>query len=143
MSHNRWQRIEDIFQRAAELAPESRTAFLNETCAADESLRIEVESLLLHDSTDDTTFEGPPAAEVPTFIAHYRIIEKLGEGSMGAVYRAVDTRLNREVAIKLLPPAFAKDAARMARFEREARILASLNHFNHCGRLRNRNRARL
>src|SRR5215469_410208 len=63
-------------------------------------------------------------------IAHYRIVSKLGEGGMGAVYRAMDTKLNREVAIKILPEAFAGDADRMARFEREAQVLASLNHPN-------------
>src|SRR5439155_18222181 len=63
-------------------------------------------------------------------IAHYRILSKLGEGGMGAVYRATDTKLNRDVAIKVLPPAFAEDAARMARFEREAQTLAALNHPN-------------
>src|SRR5437762_11345475 len=63
-------------------------------------------------------------------IAHYRITSKLGEGGMGAVYRAPDTKLNRDVAIKVLPLAFAEDTARMARFEREAQVLASLNHPN-------------
>ncbi len=65
-----------------------------------------------------------------TQIAHYRIVSKLGEGGMGAVYRAMDTKLGREVAIKVLPEGFASDAARMARFEREAQVLASLNHPN-------------
>jgi serine/threonine protein kinase/dipeptidyl aminopeptidase/acylaminoacyl peptidase len=64
------------------------------------------------------------------YIAHYQIVSKLGEGGMGEVYRATDTRLNRAVAIKILAPAFAQDAARMARFEREAQVLASLNHPN-------------
>src|SRR4030088_2996173 len=63
-------------------------------------------------------------------IAHYRISGKLGEGGMGAVYRATDTKLGREVAIKVLPDAFAGDADRMARFTREAKLLASLNHPN-------------
>jgi eukaryotic-like serine/threonine-protein kinase len=63
-------------------------------------------------------------------IAHYRIVGKLGEGGMGAVYRATDTKLNRDVAIKVLPQAFAEDASRMQRFEREAQFLASLNHPN-------------
>jgi len=63
-------------------------------------------------------------------IAHYRIVAKLGEGGMGAVYRAVDTKLNREVAIKVLPAAYALDPDRMARFEREAQVLAGLNHQN-------------
>src|SRR3954447_9707629 len=61
-------------------------------------------------------------------IAHYKINSKLGEGGMGAVYRATDTKLNREVAIKVLPDSFAADPDRMARFSREAQVLASLNH---------------
>jgi serine/threonine-protein kinase len=65
-----------------------------------------------------------------SLIAHYRIISKLGEGGMGEVWRATDTKLNRDVAIKILPGAFAQDADRMARFEREAQVLASLNHPN-------------
>ena len=63
-------------------------------------------------------------------IAHYRITSKLGEGGMGEVWRATDTKLGRDVAIKILPEAFAQDADRMARFEREAQVLASLNHPN-------------
>ena len=63
-------------------------------------------------------------------IAHYRITAKLGEGGMGEVWRATDTKLGREVAIKILPEAFAQDADRMARFTREAQVLASLNHPN-------------
>ena len=61
-------------------------------------------------------------------LAHYRILGKIGEGGMGEVYRARDTKLGREVAIKLLPEAFAKNKERLARFEREARLLAALNH---------------
>ena len=67
---------------------------------------------------------------LPTTIAHYRITAKLGEGGMGAVYRATDTKLNRDVAIKVLPDAFAADPDRLARFTREAQVLASLNHPN-------------
>jgi serine/threonine protein kinase len=63
-------------------------------------------------------------------IAHYRITAKLGEGGMGEVYRATDTKLRRDVAVKILPEVFARNADRMARFEREARVLASLNHPN-------------
>src|SRR5580658_6340111 len=63
-------------------------------------------------------------------IAHYRITSKLGQGGMGEVWRATDTKLGREVAIKILPDAFAQDADRMARFTREAQVLASLNHPN-------------
>src|SRR5262245_56648862 len=61
-------------------------------------------------------------------IAHYRITAKLGEGGMGEGWRASDTKLNRDVAIKILPEAFARDADRLARFSREAQVLASLNH---------------
>jgi len=63
-------------------------------------------------------------------LGHYRIEDKLGAGGMGEVYRAHDTRLGRDVAIKVLPPEFARNAERLARFEREARVLASLNHTN-------------
>ena len=63
-------------------------------------------------------------------IAHFRIVSKLDEGGMGVVYRATDTELNREVAIKVLPDAFAADPDRLARFTREAQVLASLNHPN-------------
>ena len=63
-------------------------------------------------------------------IAHYRISSKLGEGGMGAVYRATDTKLDRQVAIKVLPDSFAQDPDRMVRFAREAQVLASLNHPN-------------
>src|SRR5574341_1468698 len=63
-------------------------------------------------------------------IAHYRVTAKLGAGGMGEVYRATDSKLGRDVALKVLPEAFAQDAQRMARFQREAQVLASLNHPN-------------
>jgi serine/threonine protein kinase len=69
-------------------------------------------------------------AVIGSTIAHYRISAKLGEGGMGVVYRAVDDRLQRDVAIKLLPPSVADDPARLARFRREAQVLASLTHGN-------------
>ena len=68
------------------------------------------------------------AVEPGSNLLHYRIVEKIGEGGMGVVWKAVDTALDREVAIKVLPPMFAEDAARLARFEREAKMLASFNH---------------
>ena len=63
-------------------------------------------------------------------LLHYRLVEKIGEGGMGVVWKAVDTTLDREVAIKILPEALAADAERLQRFEREAKVLASLNHPN-------------
>src|SRR5215472_6670121 len=63
-------------------------------------------------------------------IAHYHITAKLGEGGMGEVYRATDMKLHRDVAIKVLPQSFAQDSERMTRFEREAKVLAALNHPN-------------
>ena len=63
-------------------------------------------------------------------LSHYRIIEKIGQGGMGEVYRAEDTNLSRELAIKVLPEQFTQDPQRLARFEREAKLLASLNHSN-------------
>ncbi|MCZ6877607.1 MAG: protein kinase [Acidobacteria bacterium] len=67
---------------------------------------------------------------VGTTISHYKVIEKIGQGGMGEVYRAEDTTLDREVAIKVLPEQFTQDPQRLARFEREAKLLASLNHPN-------------
>ncbi len=63
-------------------------------------------------------------------LLHYRIIDKLGEGGMGVVWKAVDTTLDREVAIKILPDVFSEDPVRLARFEREDKLLASLQHAN-------------
>jgi len=68
--------------------------------------------------------------EVGQTISHYRIDTKIGQGGMGEVYQAKDTKLGRDVAIKVLPEEFAKDADRVARFQREAKLLASLNHPN-------------
>ncbi len=66
--------------------------------------------------------------EIGQSVSHYRVIEKVGRGGMGVVCRAVDTNLNRQVAIKVLPEMFSRDPERMARFKREAKLLASLSH---------------
>jgi serine/threonine protein kinase len=70
------------------------------------------------------------AISVGALISHYQVTGKLGAGGMGEVYRALDSKLNREVAIKVLPEGFAQDTERIARFQREAQVLASLNHPN-------------
>ncbi len=72
---------------------------------------------------------------VGTTISHYKVLEKIGEGGMGEVYRATDTKLNRDVALKILPQQFASDSQRMARFQREAEVLASLFNQYRCALL--------
>jgi serine/threonine-protein kinase len=74
--------------------------------------------------------------------SHYKVLEKLGEGGMGEVYRARDTKLNRDAALKILPQVFAQDQERMVRFEREAQVLASLKSFPHCPDTWNRRNCR-
>src|SRR5574340_623042 len=79
---------------------------------------------------ENLTDPAKPAVEIGAMVLHYRLTEKIGEGGMGEGYRARDTKLQRDVALKILPQAMAHDAERMARFEREAQVLASLNHPN-------------
>ena len=122
-------------------ASAERTAFLENACRGDEALRLEVESLLAQESSAER-FMSVPAAVLAgsagldqparTLIGarfgSYTIRSLLGVGGMGEVYRAHDETLGREVAIKVLSPAFTADPDRRARFEREARMLATLNH---------------
>ncbi len=143
MSDNRWQRIEDLFQRAVELAPGERSCMLDEACAGDPSLRGEVESLLDYDSEEGITFSGParpaPRANAKSLsqgvkLGPYEISGLIGAGGMGEVYRARDPRLQRDVAIKVLPAEVSREVnlypGRRQRFEREARAVAALNHTN-------------
>jgi serine/threonine-protein kinase len=139
----RHQQIGDLYHRALEMPAERRAAFLAAACADDEQLRQEVSSLLAAHS-DASGFLTSPAlhvaartlagaahdAEPPRTIGHYEIRTLLGVGGMGEVYRAHDVRLGRDVALKLLPDRLASDPHHLARFDREARLLASLNHPN-------------
>ena len=139
MTPERHGRLEEICLGALQRDPAGRAAFIAETCAGDEALRRDVEALLAH-AEDAEHFMERPALEIAaaTFarglspigrqIGPYTVVSALGSGGMGDVYRARDTSLHRDVAIKLLPPFVGLDADRRARFDREARLLASLNH---------------
>ena len=143
MTPEHWQRIKALLETALEHEPGKRSVFLNEACAGDSSLRNEVESLIVAHEQAGGFIEGP-AYEVMagmlvndhagSLVGHslgpYQLIASLGEGGMGEVYRARDTRLGREVAIKVLPAAFSRDADRLRRFEQEARGASALNHPN-------------
>ena len=138
MASERLREIERLFHEARERPLTERDAWLAIACAHDPALRREVESLLAqplagHIDTPVGALVGglvPPASVLLTGrrISVFEVQGLLGVGGMGEVYRARDTRLGREVAIKMLPRAFKDDPDRLARFEREARVLASLNH---------------
>jgi len=155
MIDERWLRVKALFQAAVERPAEERDAFLAAATGDDAALRREVESLLTSDTSDRNFLDrlpvasasvlaDPPAA-LPTAmdpprshgvlaagrrVGPYEILAPLGAGAMGEVYRARDTKLNRSVALKVLPERFALDRDRSARFTREAQLLATLNHPN-------------
>lgn len=142
MNSERWQQVETVFHAALKRSPPERCAFLAEACVGDEPLRGEVEALLsahqcAGDFLESPTFESESLTGLTTLVAgqtfgHYRILDLLGEGGMGEVYLAEDTRLGRRVALKLLPSQLEKGETRIRRFEREARAAAALCHPNVC-----------
>jgi len=141
MKHERWRQVEELFHAALERGPEERQAFLVQACGEDTELRLQVEHLISIDQRVGSRLETPVNEEVfatldadapleGAQVGPYRILSLLGAGGMGKVYRAHDTKLDRDVAIKTLPFEFARNPERLARLRREARTLASLNHPN-------------
>ncbi|PYS11603.1 MAG: hypothetical protein DMG17_22290, partial [Acidobacteria bacterium] len=141
MSAERSRQIEQLYHAARERDPAQRAVFLDQACAGDQALRHEVDSLLAEDARVESFLETPALDFVPTIsgedagqsligrrLGSYQCVSLLGKGGMGEVYRARDTQLHRDVALKLLPSVFASDPERLARFQREAEVLASLNH---------------
>jgi serine/threonine protein kinase/Tol biopolymer transport system component len=137
MPPDAWSRVEELFQAAHAQPPEGRAEFLARSCSDDPELRAEVESLLqaagdsfLDGSPLSSLAETPPGLAPGSNVGHFEIVETLGRGGMGDVYRARDLRLGRQVALKILPPVFAEEPARVGRFLHEARAASALNHPN-------------
>jgi len=142
MDTDRWSRIQQLYHEAAALDDADRVAFLARVGREDQTLRAEIESLLTDGTHGGPFLEEPAlavaarlvAGDIPGLTGHafgpYQIERLLGAGGMGDVYRAHDTVLGRDVAIKILPEAFSDDAERLARFKQEAQFLASLSHPN-------------
>jgi serine/threonine protein kinase len=139
MQAERWKQVEAWFEAAPQQPTDQRVEFLRQACPDDPELRAEVESLLKAAESRDPLLDGsplssieerPPALKPGDKLGNFEIVAMIGRGGMGEVYRARDLRLKREVAIKTLPPSFAGDRNRVARFEREARAASALNHSN-------------
>jgi Tol biopolymer transport system component len=147
MDTKRWRQIDNLLEAALDRTPEQRKTFLAQACAGDEELRREIESLIVHERAAGSFMESPALdvaaralagkAErdkstdfVGQTILHYKVMEKIGGGGMGIVYKALDTHLQRPIAIKVLPPEIVVDRERRARFVQEARAASALNHPN-------------
>ena len=140
-AQHRWKKVKELFHEALRLEPPERDVFLDRSCDGDTELRIEVESLLLSLNEAETFLEEPvllaaPEGEVAwqfstdQLISHYRILEPIGAGGMAEVYLAEDTKLHRQVALKVLPSGVLQDVDRLRRFKREALAVSALNHPN-------------
>ena len=140
---DRWTTVKRIHQSALDKDPSERAAFVDESCGGDETLRREVQSLLTYASQAESFLERPavdiattPPGEsqeamlVGRTLSHYQVLSLLGAGGMGEVYLARDPRLDRTVALKILPGELAADPDRMQRFTREAKAASALNHPN-------------
>jgi len=141
MDSDRWREVSRIYHAAR--TAEDRARFLDEACAGDDQLRAEVESLLTHDAESGAVLAAPGRVAgamlagmaprpMPERIGSYRILSFIGAGGMGEVYRARDVKLDRDVAIKVLPRDVADDPERRSRLLREAQAVAALNHPNIC-----------
>ena len=134
MTPERWQQIQDVLEKALELPPGERSAFLNRACSTDPSLRQEVETLLASSDDVRSSFLQSSTLRVTlrsgTKLGEYEVKSLVGSGGMGEVYRAHDSRLGRDVAIKVLPSFLSSDSERLRRFEQEARAAAASNHPN-------------
>jgi len=143
MTSERWQQVNELFQLAAERAPEERTTFLQSACQGDEGLRREVESLIASYERAENFIESPAFEVVPELltddrtsaiigesIGHYQIESLIGVGGMGEVYLARDERLGRKVALKFLPERLTANNIQLSRFKSEARTASALNHPN-------------
>jgi eukaryotic-like serine/threonine-protein kinase len=134
MQSEYWRRVEALYHRVLELEESARAEFLRDVCSDDDRLRREIESLLAcdNDARDFLEDQEPPVAQswLGRQVGSYKVLSLVGAGGMGEVYRAHDTKLGRDVGIKVLPSRFSEDAGRLGRLRREARLLASLSHPN-------------
>jgi len=139
MTSQQWQLVKEVFEATLECDSKERTAFLDGACCGDDEVRKEVESLLTAHDRDGDFMNEPIGKLIPDDkpiltagqrFGHYEEISLLGQGGMGQVHLALDTRLGRKVALKLLPISYIHDADRVQRLEREARAASALNHPN-------------